>query len=135
MAKSSPITCKVPWPLLKRIQADASEHGITVSEWQRRAAEEKLQRVDLSEQLADFEERLAPAMIRVGDATQIILAYLEQLIKTVLTRVPMPMDAEAAKAAAKPAWSKLVETVRRQFGDEQAALLNGNGTHDEREAM
>src|SRR3982750_1400215 len=132
MGKSSPITCKIPWSLRERIEADSAELGITMSEWQRRAAEEKLARTGLTEQLTEFEERLGPVLIRVGDSQQIMLAYLEQLIKTVLLRVPAPGDAEAAKAAAVPAWAKLVKTVQKQFGDEQVSL-NGNGTHEREE--
>lgn len=132
MGRSSPITCKIPWSLRKRIEADAAELGITMSEWQRRAAEEKLARTGLTEQLTEFEERLAPPLIRVGDSQQIMLAYLEQLIKTALTRLPVPEDAEAAKTAAKLAWAKLVKTVQKQFGDEQVSL-NGNGTQEREE--
>lgn len=145
MGKSSPITCKIPWALRKRIEADCMELGITMSEWQRRAAEEKLARTGLTEQLTEFEERLGPVLIRVGDSQQIMLAYLEQLIKTFLLRVPSPGAAEtakgdaeaaaaaekAAKAAAVPAWRMLVKTVQRQFGDEVS--LNGNGTQEREE--
>src|SRR4051812_36262632 len=132
MGRSSPITCKIPWSLRKRIETDCTELGITMSEWQRRAAEEKLARTGLTEQLTEFEERLGPVLIRVGDSQQIMLAYLEQLIKTFLLRVPAPVDSEVAKAAAVPAWAKLVKTVQKQFGDEQVSL-NGNGTHEREE--
>ena len=132
MGKSSPITCKIPWSLRKRIEADCAELGITMSEWQRRAAEEKLARTGLTEQLTEFEERLSPVLIRVGDSQQIMLAYLEQLIKTFLLRVPAPVDSEVAKAAAVPAWRMLVKTVQKQFGNEQVSL-NGNGTQEREE--
>lgn len=123
---------------LNSAKSVARERGMTLSALLRDALRKEVASECKAQELQELEDRLSATITQVSrdiahqyQATQSVLAILDQLVRVFLTRVPEPPSeiTEIAKANGKAGYERFMSSVTRRFCESNGSV-NGKSKRE-----